>query len=65
MKVTAKPFGTFKPQVSAAQELYGKQLEIKFMLKDVDEILEDLNEYYNEEILNRVRFVIENQLNKC
>lgn len=64
MRVTAKPFGTFKSQVSAAQELYGKQLEIKFTLKDVDEILEDLNEYYNEEILNRVRFVIDKQLSK-
>lgn len=64
MRVTAKPFGTFKSQVSAAQELYGKQLEIKFTLKDVDKILEDLNEYYNEEILNRVRFVIDKQLSK-
>ncbi len=64
MRVSAKPFGTFKSQVPAAQELYGKQLEIKFTMKDVDKILKNLSEYYNEEILSRVRFIIKKQLDK-
>lgn len=62
MRVTAKPFGSFKLQVVAAHELYGKQLKINFAMRDVDDILENLKVYYNEEIVNRVRFVIERQL---
>lgn len=62
MRVTAKPFGTFKAQVSAAQELYGKQLKINFSMTDVDRILDELKEYYNDEIIDRVRYVIEMQL---
>lgn len=62
MRVTAKPFGTFKAQVSAAQELYEKQLRIDFSMTDVDDILDELKEYYNDEIINRVRYVIEMQL---
>jgi len=64
MRVTAKPFGPFKAQVTAAQELYGKQLNIQFTMEDVNLILEELNEYYSIEILNRVHFIIEKQLDK-
>lgn len=62
MRVTAKPFGTFKTQVFAAQELYGKQFKIDFSIADVDNILDELKEYYNAEIISRVRYVIETQL---
>lgn len=62
MRVTAKPFGTFKVQTSASQELYGKQLKINFSMTDVDVILDALKEYYNDEIIDRVRYVIEKQL---
>ncbi len=64
MRVTAKPFGTFKAQVVAAQELYGKQLNIQFTMEDVNLILEELNEYYNIEILNRVNYIIKKQLDR-
>lgn len=64
MRVTAKPFGSFKKQVTAAQELYGKQLNIQFTMEDVNLILEELNEYYSIEILNRVHFIIKKQLDK-
>lgn len=61
-RVAAKPFGTFGSQVTAAQELYGKQLEIDFSMRDVDNILEGLKEYYNDEIIERVRYVVGKQL---
>lgn len=61
-RVTAKPFGTFKKQAIAAQDLYGKQLEIKFSLNEVDSVLDELREYYNSEIIKRVRYVIKKQL---
>ncbi len=64
MRVTAKPFGTFKAQVAAARELYGKQLNIQFTMEDVNLILEELNEYYNIEILNRVNYIIKKQLDR-
>lgn len=62
MRVTAKPFGAFKKQVTAAQELYRKQLEIDFSMRDVNLILDELREYYNSEIIKRVKYVIEKQL---
>lgn len=62
MRVTAKPFGTFETQVSASQELYGKQLKINFSITEVDAVLDELKEYYSNEIINRVRYVIEKQL---
>ena len=61
-RVTAKPFGTFKAQVSAAWELYGKQLDIQFSPDDVKYILDEMKGYYSDEILNRVKFIIKNQL---
>lgn len=64
MRVTAKPFGTFGAQVAAAQELYGKRLDIQFTMEDVNLIFEELKEYYNIEILNRVNYIIEKQLDK-
>lgn len=63
-RVNAKPFATFKKQVEAAQELYGKQLDVRFTVDDVNSILDDLNEYYNPEIINRVKYIIERQINK-
>jgi hypothetical protein len=62
MRVEAKPFGSFKTQVSAVRELYGKQLEIKFKPKDVETELCDMKEYYNDNILNRVEYIITKQL---
>ena len=60
----AKPFGTFKSQVSAAWELYGKQLDVRFTMDDVNNILDEMKEYYNDEILNRGMFIIKKQIEK-
>ena len=64
LRVSAKPFGTFKNQVSDARELYGKQLIIGFNINDVDEILNEMKIYYNEDIINRVHYLMEKQLEK-
>lgn len=61
MRVNAKPFGNFKEQTSGAQQLYGQQLEIYFTFEYVEDALEDLKEYYNEEIINRVKYIIKHQ----
>lgn len=45
-------------------ELYGKQLDIQFSPDDVKYILDEMKEYYSDEILNRVKFIIKNQLKK-
>ena len=50
--------------MSDAWELYGKQLDVRFTMDDVNSILDDLNEYYNPEIINRVKYIIERQINK-
>lgn len=62
LRVTAKPFGTFKTQLSAMRELYGRQLEIDFGEEYVDTVLDELSEYYNQEIINRVKHIIKKQL---
>lgn len=41
-------------------ELYGKQLDIQFSPDDVKYILDEMKEYYSDEILNRVKFIIKN-----
>lgn len=64
MRVTAKPFGSFNKQLIAAQNLYGKQLEFNFSMNDVDEILKEFKGYYNEDIIDRVHYIIEKQLEK-
>lgn len=64
MRVTAKPFGTFSLQVKAAQELFGKQLNANFTMNEVECILKDMEEYYNDEILDRVRVILKNQIGK-
>ena len=62
MRVEAKPFGPFASQVAAAREIYGRQLEIGFNNEDVNDALSDIKEYYNDEIINRVKYIISRQL---
>ena len=62
LRVEAKPFGSFKSQVSAAEKLYGKQLEVNFSMEDVEAALSDMQEYYSEEIINRVKYVIKKSI---
>lgn len=61
-RVSAKPFATFNEQTKIAQELYGKQLKIKFSIDDVHSVINELSEYYNNDILERVKYIIEKQI---
>lgn len=62
MRVSAKPFGSFRKQVEAAENLYGKQLQFHFSIHDVDEILAEFEGDYHESVLCRVRYILEKQL---
>lgn len=64
LRASGKPFGTFRSQVEAAEELYGNQFRYWFTMEDVDEVLDDLEEYYADDILKRVRYVLEQQMAK-
>lgn len=63
--ITSKPFSpSFKDQVDAARELYGKQLEVQFTSKDIDELLEYVKskQMYDNKILKRVEKTLKKQL---
>ena len=50
--------------MSDAWELYGKQLDVRFTMDDVNNILDEMKEYYNDEILNRGIFINKKQIEK-
>lgn len=63
-RVTAKPFsGSFEKQKLAAQELYGKQLEIDFCLDDLIEFCHNASRYYPENYIERIKNIAQMQLN--
>lgn len=58
-KIKAKPFSTnFDEQLDAAQELYGNYLHFSFTGKDIENVVDDLVEYYSKEILTRVKDIL-------
>jgi len=65
-KIEAKPFSRdFDEQLDACEMLYGGFVfRAHFTMKDVNEILAELEGYYEERILNRVREVIGRQMRK-
>ena len=64
-KVDAKPFSRdFLMQQETASALYGSHLHFDVKHQDVDELLDGLEEYYSEEILNRARGVLLEQMRK-
>ena len=64
-KVDAKPFSRdFMMQTEAASALYGSHLHFDVKHQDVDGLFEGLEEYYSEEILNRARGVLLEQMRK-
>lgn len=64
-KVSAKPFSAdFDEQLDAAEKLYGTQLKFSFTKADVREILQKLQEFYDEEIIKRAEDVIFEQMRK-
>lgn len=63
--IHAKPFSeNFDEQCEAAEQLYGVQFEFNFSMKEVDEILENAKEYYDEKTISRVRETVSAQLHK-
>ena len=63
-KAEAKPFCTdFDEQVAVAEGLYGQQVKFSFTKGDVETALEPLTEYYDPEIIKRVRIIIFDRMN--
>lgn len=62
-RVHGKPFADFSKQVEAARALYGSQLEINFTMDEVNNVLKQFEDRYNDEIIKRVRYILERQLN--
>ena len=61
-KVKAKPFSTsFSAQVSAAEKLYGNQLNLCFDDTEIENALRGLSEYYQEKYLVRVANILRTQ----
>lgn len=64
-KIKAKPFSTdFDKQVKAAESLYGRQLQINRNIQIPFRTKETIIEYYGEEVLNRIEYVINHQKQK-
>ena len=64
-KIEAKPFSTdFDKQLEAAEELYGNQIKFTFKINDIQEILNQFNGIYSDEIRNRVEVFLRMQMRK-
>ena len=64
-KVTAKPFDRdFDVQLEAAEMLYGKQVEFAFGMKEIEEELERIRDWYPKEINDRVESILRGQIRK-
>ena len=62
-RVIAKPFGgSFQTQQEAAEDLYGKQLQIFFTNDDLENVLKEANPYYSKDIIDRVWNLVQYQL---
>lgn len=62
-RAIAKPFGgSFQIQKEAAEDLYGKQLQIFFTNDDLENVLKEANPYYSKDIIDRVRNLVQYQL---
>lgn len=63
--IEAKPFSrSFDEQLDAAEELYGSNVTLCFGKKEVDEILTTYAVSYQDEIVERVRTVLYEQMRK-
>ena len=64
-KVKGKPFSTsLEEQCEAAEALYGTILKFNFTKRDVDSELEKYKDYYSEEVIERVRRVVFEQMRR-
>ena len=64
-KIEAKPFSTdFDIQLEAAEELYGTQLQFNFDIRDINNMLDSVNDIYSEQICNRIKELLRYQIRK-
>ena len=64
-KIKGKPFSTsLEEQCAEAEYLYGNRLKLGFTKRDVEEELEKYKNYYNDEVIERVRKIIFEQMRK-
>ena len=64
-KVKGKPFSTsLEEQCEAAEALYGTILKFNFTKHNVDSELEKYKDYYSEEVIERVRRVVFEQMRR-
>ena len=64
-KVQAKPFSTdFSVQTEAASQLYGSQLSFRFTKEQLLQKLQELNPYYDREIIERVERTLLEQMRR-
>lgn len=64
-KIEAKPFHSdFDVQLETAEELYGNQIEFMFIIKDVQEILNQFERSYSDKIRERVESLLRTQIRK-
>ncbi|MCU6773166.1 hypothetical protein OCV70_00675 [Blautia acetigignens] len=64
-KIEAKPFSSeFDTQLEAAEELFGTQLEFHFTIQDIHRELEELADFYPEDIRQRVELLMRQQMRK-
>lgn len=63
--IEAKPFSTsFDEQLEAAESLYGDQVKFNFTNADIENEIHQLENYYSEDILKRVRDLLYAQKHK-
>ena len=63
--IEAKPFSTsFDEQLEAAESLYGDQVQFNFTNADIENEIHQLENYYSEDILKRVRDLLYAQKHK-
>ena len=64
-KIQAKPFSTdFDVQVEAAIHLYGDQLKLSFTNADIEKAFDEINDYYDTEIITRAKTILLYQRHK-
>ena len=64
-KVKAKPFDTnFDIQLEAAEDIYGSQVKFTFTKADIDNALNEVEEYYPKATIERVKDILYHQRNK-
>ena len=63
--ITAKPFDRdFDVQLEAAEMLYGRQVKFSFQMKEIEEELEWIRNWYSKEINDRVEAILRRQIRK-